>query len=128
MTSFGVALQKVQEEDMSRKKYDPEKIILTSEEQAIESRVDHSQLKPVSPSRQAELKAAARAKLRELKNARLNIRMTQGDVDAVRALAKREGIKYQALIASIIHKFVTDQLVDINAVRTLVDELRKRPA
>ncbi len=46
------------------------------------------------------------------KNQRVNLRLTKFDLDGIRARAVREGIPYQTLMASIIHKYVTGQLVE----------------
>lgn len=47
---------------------------------------------------------AARETLR--KDKRINIRLAQKDLEGIQAKAAREGIPYQTLISSIIHKFV----------------------
>ena len=40
------------------------------------------------------------------KDKRINIRLSQKDLEGIQAKAAREGMPYQTLIASIIHKFV----------------------
>ena len=57
-------------------------------------------------------KEIARATLR--KDQRMNIRISKKDLDALKVRAIEEGIPYQTLISSILHKFVTEQLVDQN--------------
>ena len=47
-----------------------------------------------------------------LKDKRVNIRISTKDLDGVRKKAVEEGIPYQTLISSIIHKFVDDRLVE----------------
>ncbi len=47
-----------------------------------------------------------------LKDRRVNIRISSKDLDGVRKKAVEEGIPYQTLIASIIHKFVSNRLVE----------------
>ena len=37
---------------------------------------------------------------------RINIRLSQKDLEGIQAKAAREGMPYQPLISSIIHKFV----------------------
>lgn len=56
----------------------------------------------------AKLGAAARATLR--KNRRINIRLSDRDVIGLQAKAAEEGIPYQTLISSVLHKFVTGTL------------------
>ena len=40
------------------------------------------------------------------KNKRLNIRISAQDLEGVQRIALKEGIPYQTLVSSIIHKFV----------------------
>ena len=40
------------------------------------------------------------------KDRRINIRLSQKDLEGIQAKAAREGMPYQTLISSIIHKFV----------------------
>jgi predicted DNA binding CopG/RHH family protein len=44
------------------------------------------------------------------KDAKINIRLTHHDIEGLRRIAVREGLPYQTLIASILHKYVTNQL------------------
>ena len=65
------------------------------------------------PGREAELeryRQHARATFR--KDMRVNIRMSQKDLDALKTRALEEGIPYQTLMASVLHKYVGGRLVD----------------
>lgn len=53
---------------------------------------------------------AARETLR--KDKRINIRLSQKDLEGIQAKAVRDGMPYQTLISSIIHKFVIGNLRD----------------
>ncbi|MEA3226934.1 MAG: antitoxin [Planctomycetota bacterium] len=44
------------------------------------------------------------------KDKRINIRMSSKDLDQVRVIATQQGIPYQTLISSIIHKYVSGYL------------------
>lgn len=44
------------------------------------------------------------------KDKRINIRMSSKDLDRVRVIATKQGIPYQTLISSIIHKYVSGYL------------------
>jgi len=46
-----------------------------------------------------------------------NIRLSSGDLQAIRARALQEGIPYQTLISSVLHKFVSGTLQERNARR-----------
>ena len=45
------------------------------------------------------------------KTARLNIRIAPYDLQSIKSKAVGEGLPYQTLIASIIHKYATGQLI-----------------
>lgn len=58
----------------------------------------------------ARLKVAAANTLR--KEQRVNIRITNQDLFALKDIAAEDGIPYQTLMASILHKYVTGRLVE----------------
>jgi len=58
----------------------------------------------------AKLKAAARATA--VKDRRVNIRLSSGDLSDIQVRALEEGVPYQTLIASVLHKYVTGRLAE----------------
>lgn len=46
------------------------------------------------------------------KDSRVSIRMSSKDVHAIQVKAMEEGIPYQTLISSILHKYVTGKLTE----------------
>lgn len=62
------------------------------------------------------LRAAARATAS--KDKRVNIRMSSVDLHELQAKALQEGLPYQTLIASVLHKYVAGSLIDRSAVKT----------
>ena len=44
------------------------------------------------------------------KDQRINIRLSSGDLQAIRTRALQEGIPYQTLISSVLHKYVSGML------------------
>ena len=56
----------------------------------------------------SRLGAAGRATLR--KNRRINIRLSDRDVMGLQAKAAEEGMPYQTLISSVLHKYLTGSL------------------
>lgn len=56
----------------------------------------------------AKFKAAARATA--VKDKRVNIRLSSGDLSDIQVRALQEGVPYQTLITSILHKYVTGRL------------------
>lgn len=78
-------------------------------EQEVLAAYESGALKSVaSKAELAKLKAAARAT--STKDKRVNIRLSSGDLQDIQAKALQEGMPYQTLIASILHKYVTGQL------------------
>ncbi|HLC16298.1 MAG TPA: antitoxin [Thermodesulfovibrionia bacterium] len=49
-----------------------------------------------------------------LKDYRINVRISKKDVEALKTKALEEGIPYQTLVTSILHKYVTGKLIDSN--------------
>jgi predicted DNA binding CopG/RHH family protein len=52
------------------------------------------------------------AKAMVQKDQRVNIRLTSMDLDGLQRRALREGIPYQTLMSSVIHKYVTGILIE----------------
>ena len=51
------------------------------------------------------------------KDQRINIRLSSGDLQAIRTRALQEGIPYQTLISSVLHKYVSGTLQERVTVR-----------
>ena len=81
------------------------------EEAELLAQFDKGQLKSVATkSELAKFKAAARATA--IKDRRVNIRLSSGDLSDIQIKALEEGIPYQTLIASVLHKYVTGRLTE----------------
>ena len=80
---------------------------LNEYEKKIESNI--SKYKKVSTRKKSKIEKIIQ-KANEKKN--ISLRVNSQDLDQLKLKAGKEGIPYQTLILSIIHKFVTDQLVD----------------
>ncbi len=88
---------------------------LDADEKEILDAFDSGKLKRVK-NREKELKrhkeiAAATFK----KDSRINIRISSKDLRALQKRALAEGVPYQTLIASVLHKFVDGHLVEPSA-------------
>ena len=46
------------------------------------------------------------------KDQRMNIRITKNDLEGIKIKAVEEGIPYQTLVASILHKYITGRLLE----------------
>jgi predicted DNA binding CopG/RHH family protein len=72
---------------------------------------DAGKLKPSAGKAELQrLRAAARATA--IKDKRVNIRLSSVDLLDIQAKALEEGMPYQTLIASVLHKYVTGKLAD----------------
>jgi len=47
-----------------------------------------------------------------LKDHRINVRISKRDVEALKTKALEDGIPYQTLVTSILHKYVTGRMVE----------------
>ena len=75
------------------------------------SAFEKGQLKSVATKAElAKFKAAARATA--IKDRRVNIRLSSGDLNDIQVKALEEGMPYRALIASVLHKYVTGRLAE----------------
>ncbi len=62
---------------------------------------------------ESEKKAHARyAKNTSIKNKRINIRITERDFLNLKAESKIQGIPYQSLISSVLHKYINGTLTE----------------
>ncbi len=82
------------------------------EEQEILDAFESGKLKPVPNMAQeiAKLRAAAVATFQ--KDSRINIRISSRDLRMLQKRALMEGLPYQTLIASLLHKYVEGRLVE----------------
>lgn len=97
---------------MSNYKKDVFNIKLDPEEQEIEDALpeEFEQL-PFSANQAEEAKFAREASANYLrKDKKINIRLSQHDVEGLRRIAIKEGLPYQTLISSVLHKYVTSHL------------------
>jgi len=77
----------------------------------------------LTKQRRAELVAAAKNTVR--KDKRINIRISNRDLKAVQLKASEEGIPYQTLVSSIIHKYISGSLKDISANKRMQSDAAK---
>ena len=85
---------------------------LTEEEQEILDSFERGEWIPVKDlsKRKRELIRYARSTLK--KDKRLNIRISERDLNELQKKAVSEGLPYQTFVSSIIHKFVNGKLVE----------------
>ena len=87
---------------------------LSQEEQEILESYENDEWVSVNtPEKIAYYRAAAKNTFKKEK--RVNIRMTAIDLELLQERALLEGLPYQTLMSSILHKYVTGRLVDKSA-------------
>ena len=65
--------------------------------------------------------------LNQVRKARnINIRISEAVLAKLKKRSLEEGIPYQTLISSVLHKFVTNRLVDEKAIRRSIQFLSER--
>ncbi|MDN5872379.1 MAG: hypothetical protein L0H73_16905 [Nitrococcus sp.] len=90
------------------------KIKLDVEEKEILRNFAAGELKSVlTPQRRKQLAKAAEETFK--KDKRINIRLSSRDLEAIQRRALEEGIPYQTLVSSILHKYVSGCLHDVTA-------------
>jgi predicted DNA binding CopG/RHH family protein len=86
---------------------------LDLEEQEILATFEAGEWQAVQePNRLIELQSYAKATIS--KDKRITLRLSSADLEGIQTKALEEGIPYQTLISSVIHKYVTGRLVDKN--------------
>ena len=86
-------------------------IKLDDDEKEVLEAYESGQLQSVATKSELEMiKTAARAT--GIKDRRVNIRLSSGDLNDIQVKALEEGIPYQTLIASVLHKYVTGRLIE----------------
>jgi len=88
------------------------KIILDDEEKDILESYERGEWVPVKNAKKEIMKLQQYAKNTLQKDKRINIRMSSKDLDQVQVIAVQEGIPYQILVSSIIHKYVSGYLIE----------------
>ncbi|HEX4044504.1 MAG TPA: antitoxin [Gammaproteobacteria bacterium] len=82
---------------------------LSAEEKAILAAFESGKLRSI-PKVAAEKKRLQNiAKAHGIKNRRISLRMTEWDFTRIQEEALKEGLPYQSLLSSIIHKYLTGQ-------------------
>lgn len=104
------------------------KLKLSKYEKSLRDSIAQGQWKSV-PNRDVEIEKsvrAARAQIEAIrKQARVSLRLNSSDVERMREKANQAGLPYQTLIASVVHQFATNQLVERKIVEELKDTIRK---
>ena len=82
------------------------KFKLNQEEQDLLKSVENDEWQSADNLEAEILKTKKAAESYEKKNARINIRISEADLLQLKQIAAREGLPYQTLISSVLHKFI----------------------
>jgi len=85
---------------------------LDKEEHALFHSIEKGEWKSVADLEEEIKKSKEYAKATFTKNQRMNIRIAQRDLKALKVRALAEGIPYQTLVSSIIHKYLSGVLTE----------------
>ena len=85
---------------------------LSAEERDILDEFEGGELRSV-PNLEDEIQAAREAARQTFnKTKRVNLRVTERDFNRAHARAREEGIPYQTLLSSVIHKYLSGRLTE----------------
>ena len=90
-----------------------DKEYLDQEEKELLESYDSLDIENISypdSSEQKKMKAAARSFIK--KESKMNIRIDPLELEKIKEVAAQEGLKYQTFVKSILHKYITGQLVE----------------
>ena len=90
-------------------------INLDKEEQTLLESVEAEEWLSVNKLEEEIIKHQMIARNTLKKDKRVNLRLSEKDLDAIKAYAVEEGLPYQTLISSVLHKFISGRLVERNS-------------
>lgn len=86
---------------------------LDKEEKALLEAYERGEMKSVLQLKRELRRYGTYAKTALTKNKRINIRLTERDLIGLQMKALKEGLPYQTLISSILHKYVSGGLKEV---------------
>ena len=90
------------------------KTVLDQDEEELIAEYERGAFRPVKNQNMAKKEALEAAQRYTRKDARINIRLSTADLEMLKRRAAEEGLPYQSLIASILHKYVSRSAPQIN--------------
>lgn len=83
---------------------------IDQEEKDLMESIERDEWEPVKKLDQEKEKAVSAARNTLKKDKRINLRLTQKDYHQIQIKAIEEGIPYQTLISSLVHKYLNGSL------------------
>jgi predicted DNA binding CopG/RHH family protein len=84
-----------------------------ADEKELRDAVERGEWKSAGGGNRERTRYSRYAKATFRKGRRLNIRLSSKDLEAIQKRALAEGLPYQTLIASLLHKYATGRLKEI---------------
>jgi predicted DNA binding CopG/RHH family protein len=84
-----------------------------NEEKELILSVEAGEWNTISNFEQMKKDLVFAAKQTAIKDQRINIRISKRDIEALKTKALQNGIPYQTLVTSILHKYVTGSLKEV---------------
>ncbi|MCP4682656.1 MAG: antitoxin [Desulfobacterales bacterium] len=91
---------------LTKKSFEP----IDKEEKELMESIERDEWRPVKNIDREKKKAMAAARNTLRKDKRINLRLTQKDYHQIQIKAIEEGIPYQTLISSVVHKYLNGSL------------------
>ncbi len=86
---------------------------IDSEEEALVNSLDALDLSKIkSDEKNSKLLQKSAKEFVKKEEIKMNIRISSNELDKIKAKAEQEGLKYQTFIKSVLHKYITGQLVE----------------
>ena len=85
---------------------------LDAQEKEILESVEKGEWRPAKGGKRERSRYAAYTKATFRKDRRVNIRISSKDLEAIQKRALEEGLPYQTLISSLLHKYASGRLRD----------------
>lgn len=93
---------------------------LTKEEKEIEKNSD--KLRSISKEKRDKVLSIIE---RARKGRAISLRLSEFDLEMVKKKAESEGLPYQTLINTVIHKYVTDQFYNKDEMRKIISSIKE---
>ena len=79
---------------------------LDDEEKVLMEAIENDELIPIENETELKEKILFAARNTGKKDQRMNIRMSKTDMDRLKTRALQEGVPYQTLVSSVLHKYL----------------------
>lgn len=86
------------------------KIYLDKEEQALDKSLENGEWVPIDNMQEEMAKYQVSASKHLKKDKKINIRLSEWDYNKIKIRAAEEGLPYQTLLSSLIHKYITGRV------------------